>query len=1301
MSKMFRVKNGLSISPIDLQNDPPLNPQVGDLICDSSDNNKIKRYDANAAAWVEVGSGGIGGVDIFFVQDFESASLSSFTQTGLVLSQTDPLKGKVSAVLNHQAAINQSFKQIIPVDRKFRGIPMVLRLDSKSNASQGNVTISIYDETNAASIVASEQLQLSNDTAGKKTSVAFTLPATCASFSYTITALPESGKVTRIDDIICEMAETALLETAVQVPVVTSWASYTPTFQGFGTPTNIEFEWRQVGESVEIRGKFTSGTSTAVEARIGLPAGLTSAGTSLIPSIQEVGVGSYNVVSALQGIILIEPSVTYLTIGIQATANAGLTKVNGSALLNSGNIFSFFASVPCAGLSATTTKAIPLTQSGLIQEADSMIRLSGANGFNGTKRLFSSIIQNIGNDISYIASTGQFIAQKAGIYNISWSEATSVNTTAMSIVLQLNNTDIAYDNQVQNTASTSAKYASVSWQGYLNQGGIITCNVNNTAEFNGLASTFTMSRAGSLKQLNVSSDQKITIPTSELRFEGASSRGSTATAIVRFDTQARLRGDAFEVNPLGDPAVLGTHIRMLKAGTLSANANIVIAANTRVALSLNQTTLTAVAPASEALATTGNGTGASSFTTASWTGAVKAGDIIRVGAEANPSTVSGQNYNYLTLAFQEQDISVSVTNTLPQFSESDSSVRVSGWAGVGSTGSKIGRYSGVLSNIGTAIEYVPSSINGDSFVVKESGIYNINSFFDAGSTAGSGWIVGLSVDSPNLAANIYDIPVANQLSEQLISSNGELASASWQGYLTAGQIVRAQFGNTLPASIDRASFTISKVGKPNVTGVDVTPFINVPQPDVDSIYLLGSTNSTVIQTDTFTSQVQNNTKGIISYTKDAVAGDRITLLKNAKITVSYTTLVSNSLDRFITVNGVNNVAPTAASTSVIAYSVGNSATQMRDTVSATRTLSAGDIIRFQSNGNGATDGSARVTITAEALSDQILTAPETFSTDTAALSYASSAAYTLSTLQNAPVGTYITFTAPANSTTRTQTTLSNRPTQTDADMNANGILLYAKPWNIASTSAQPASIAIQIGKGLKGVTVDLYAAAAKTTSIPYNSTPFLLGTTSQYGVFQNYNEKTGVLELDCTYTLSSAITSNNIGLNARSNLSVPNGYLVINASKNPSIVGFGLNRIAAKAVSSAGTSLPNNTATVLTFDSIKNFDTHNALNTATGVYTVPETGYYQVNCMVSTANVAWVIGQSLDVSIQKNGVTTVNYYTEAEASNTAFLFAPLSDIIYCAQGDSIRVIVTINRGAATNLQASGFGNCLSIAKISV
>jgi len=195
-TQSFKVKSGLTLNPTDLTT--LTNPQAGDLACDINDSNKIKRYDANSSAWTEVGSGGVGSVDIMFVQDFESASLSTFeSPTDVVLSTTDPLHGRVSAILTHDASVNKSFKQIIPVDRKFRGQAIVLDLNIKSAASAGNVTIKITDESAPADLIASEQLQLSSDVSGRRSSVSFTIPSTCESLSYTITALLllQSGQI--------------------------------------------------------------------------------------------------------------------------------------------------------------------------------------------------------------------------------------------------------------------------------------------------------------------------------------------------------------------------------------------------------------------------------------------------------------------------------------------------------------------------------------------------------------------------------------------------------------------------------------------------------------------------------------------------------------------------------------------------------------------------------------------------------------------------------------------------------------------------------------------------------------------------------------------------------------------------------------------------------------------------------------------------------------------------------------------------------------------------------------------------
>jgi hypothetical protein len=1184
------------------------------------------------------GGAGIGGVDILFSQTFEEAALTDFTQTGLSLSTSSPLHGEISALLTHDSSINQLFKQTIPVDIKFRGQTMVLRLDSKSSASQGNVVINIKDETNNANLVASEQLQLSNDVNGKKTSVSFTIPETCASLSYTITALPESGSpTTRIDDIICELAETALLETAVVVPVVTAWQGYTPTFQGFGTaptgPTNIEFEWRQVGESVEIRGNFTSGSSTGVEARIGLPAGLTSAGTSLIPSIQYAGKSvrdnsTVNVVKT--NIILIEPSVTYVTIGQDDYAgnSSPFTKLNASSIVSNGQKFSFAASVPCSGLSATTTKTIPLTQSGLVQNSDSVFRIDGALGYGstGTSTLrfnTANIRESRGSDISYISSSvngDSFVVTSSGIYSISADAVLSNGSTSLGITKNSSSTStlittIATNNPQQVlTISTDvdtnySNVENVSWSGYLEAGDIIRVQTSGVAIGSAALFRFSMSKQSSLKQVSVSSDQKITIPTSELRFEGASSRGSTATAIVRFDNIAKLRGDAFTVE---SDAVLGTRITMKKAGRLSINGIVFgSAVDNALYLTKNQAVLTAAPTLASEILSTGYNVSVRSMAQVNWQGDVAVGDVFRL---ATPNLITASTSNMLNLSFQEQDIAVSVTNTLPQFSESDSSVRVDTANGYGSTGTKIRRFSNVRDNVGTDIVYADSATDGASFTIKTDGVYSITY---SASQDGINQYIGISKNSSQLTTDIVSINASDRLAQEFCGDVAGLdASCSWIGYLLAGDVIRPHTHGVVNSTrAARENFTISKVGKPNVTGVNVTPFVNVPQPESQEIRFRNAANgfgSSYTSARRFTSPYINTNNGIIQHVQDSVTGDYILVLKKCELKMSYSGGYSSTLNP----SALFTLNQSAANPVTAEFlSVTQNAANFNLGTDATSILNVGDKVRVCITSPGTFNSSNEiVSFVASALSDQILTPSESFSTDTASLTYAGSASYTLSTLQNAPVGTFITFTYAANTNTRTQT-VNTAPTQFasgSGDANTNGIQIFTRAYNATSSAAQPAAIAIQIGKGLKGRSLDFYKSAGKVIAGSLDAQYVSTNVTTGVEI-KDYNEVTGILLVDAGYKANSSITSPTFLFSDVSGQT--SGYLVINASKSPALTGVPLlqPRIATlsdvKASGTAGgtaTSGSYQTRTLNTLDDPTGIVTSLASNQ----FTLPAGEYY-------------------------------------------------------------------------------------------
>lgn len=131
---------------------------------------------------------------------------------------------------------------------------------------------------------------------------------------------------------------------------ITDWVAYTPTFVGFGTPSDVQIWSRRVGDTLEVRGRFVSGTSTAVEARINLgfngTDGNVSSSATKITDIQLTGYLTGDLGSASDFLMLIESNVGYMTIGVQNATNSGLLKRNGNILMSSGDDASFFAAIP-------------------------------------------------------------------------------------------------------------------------------------------------------------------------------------------------------------------------------------------------------------------------------------------------------------------------------------------------------------------------------------------------------------------------------------------------------------------------------------------------------------------------------------------------------------------------------------------------------------------------------------------------------------------------------------------------------------------------------------------------------------------------------------------------------------------------------------------------------------------------------------------------------------------------------------------------------------------------------------------
>lgn len=281
-----------------------------------------------------------------------------------VNSTTNPLNG-TSSYLYTQAAgsLNDyiaSPVQSIPI--KFRGNNATFYFNYTYDGGSSDIEAVVYDVTNATKLTtANLSLVPVSSTTSSLYKINVFIPTTCTQIRIGFqTKVLNSGKILKFDDVVLSSDATRYSDTSL----ITDWQSYTPTFQGFGTPSAVEFFWRRVGANVEISGRFTSGTATSVEARVSLPNNYTSANTSIIPTIKNIGNYAVNAaVGSTTHTILIEPSVTYVTFSYQTGAIPNLQKRNGNDFASAGVAIGVIASVPIAGLTASNPQIITASES--------------------------------------------------------------------------------------------------------------------------------------------------------------------------------------------------------------------------------------------------------------------------------------------------------------------------------------------------------------------------------------------------------------------------------------------------------------------------------------------------------------------------------------------------------------------------------------------------------------------------------------------------------------------------------------------------------------------------------------------------------------------------------------------------------------------------------------------------------------------------------------------------------------------------------------------------------------------------
>lgn len=453
------------------------------------------------------------------------------------------------------------------------------------------------------------------------------------------------------------------------------------------------------------------------------------------------------------------------------------------------------------------------------QEKDSFIRLTGfVNG--NTIVEFTNVDKLEGNAISY--SSGVITVKEDGVYFFSGTLFPEI--TPISVAALVN--DTVYDNNPSNNSNIiwlhtmvggSNQYHEFSFSANLEKGDEV--RIIFAAAVNSSSSTrdfLEVKKLGLLKRAIPLIDSKVDIPVSEIRFEATSGRGVSPEArTVQFSNLAKISGDNLSFDNSN-----GTVIKILKDGLVTFSVSLYngTANQSTASLTLNATDRDSGPTGSETLAhgQIGNASGASQIQNLSWTGKLKAGDLLRVDWGVDPSAVST---NSLNVSHHELEIAVALSNVKPQFEDVDSYIEVSGANGWGSTNTLTRRFSNLDQIRGGDIEYIDSPTLGGQFVVKKSGIYHIS------------YSEFTTVSDNNAIIRIYVNGVQKREMGDVSSAGvpNRRPFVAWSGWVNAGEAIEGRVSNFPDFDGTSSSMSIAYQGKPSIASADITPFVKVPQ----------------------------------------------------------------------------------------------------------------------------------------------------------------------------------------------------------------------------------------------------------------------------------------------------------------------------------------------------------------------------------------------------------------------------------------------------------------------------------------
>ncbi len=195
---------------------------------------------------------------------------------------------------------------------------------------------------------------------------------------------------------------------------------------------------------------------------------------------------------------------------------------------------------------------------------------------------------------------------------------------------------------------------------------------------------------------------------------------------------------------------------------------------------------------------------------------------------------------------------------------------------------------------------------------------------------------------------------------------------------------------------------------------------------------------------------------------------------------------------------------------------------------------------------------------------------------------------------------------------------------------------------------------------------DYFCAASALTSgatslqIYKNAVRYAFGSTTS----------AGSMAANVANLVTNCVPGDILSFRVGNSITLTTGVGTIYRLSGPTVVAAS-ESVNARYLNTAGTAIGTSPA-VLPFPT-KNYDSHNAYNTSTGLYTVPVSGKYFVGAQLQTAAVNLSTSQGVAIFVYKNAAD-VGYLGSAPGTGVSVVKAPGgSDVIDCVAGDTLAI----------------------------